>query len=104
MKKTVFIKIHMMDNKQFLSCCDSDLIGKKFVEGKICLRIVESYYKGDELTLETATELIREKINIMDSVHIIGHKINNMLHEKQIIDKRGAKKVQHVPHLMLIKM
>jgi len=103
-KNTVHLKIHEMQDKQFLSCCDSDLLGKTFTEGKTCLRVTESFYKGTEITLEEASIIIRDNIKAMDSVHIIGERIIDYLHEKDVICKDGVRRVNKIPHLIIIHM
>ena len=101
---TVHLKIHSMQGKQFLSCCDSDLLGKTFTEGKSCLRVTESFYKGTEISLEEARDIISTNIDAMDSVQIIGENIINCLHDSDVVCKDYAKCVDGVPHLMFIKL
>ncbi|MHA1793576.1 MAG: DUF424 family protein [Promethearchaeota archaeon] len=103
MNQFVFLKIHVSGNKKFLSCCDSELLNKTFSEGKICLRVPESFYKGDKLPLEEASKIIRKNIPLMDSVQIIGGNIINHLDKEGIISKKGARSVAKIPHLILIQ-
>jgi hypothetical protein len=79
-------------------------MGKKFTEGKTCLRITESYYKGSEMTLDDARAFIEEHIKGCDSMQIIGETIINHLHDCKVIDKKGLKRVDGVPHLIYIKI
>jgi len=32
-----------------VAVCDSDILGKKFKEGKLVLKLDESFYKGEEV-------------------------------------------------------
>ena len=100
----MYLKVHQMHGKSVICCCDADLMGKKFTEGKTCLRITESYYKGSEMTLEDAKEFIEEHIKGCDSMQIIGEAIIKYLHDSDVIDKKGLKRVDGIPHLIYIKI
>jgi len=100
----VHLKIHQMYGKQFLSCCDSELLGKTFTEGKCCLQVTDSFYKGTEIPVEEACEIIAENLNTMDSIQIIGEHIIDYLHECDVISKYGARRVSGIPHVMFMRM
>ncbi len=102
-KRTVFLKIHSMQGKNFLSCCDSELLGKTFTEGKSCLRVTEGFYKGTEVGLDEARDVIVENINAMDSIQIIGEHIIDHLHACDLVSKDGARRTCNVPHLILVR-
>jgi hypothetical protein len=100
----VYLKIHSMQSRQFLSCCDSELIDQTFTEGKCYLTVPAEFYKGEELTLEEACEIISKNLTHMDSVHVIGERIINHLHENDVIDKSASRRVANVPHIMFMRM
>jgi hypothetical protein len=100
---TVHLKIHSMQGRQFMSCCDSELLGKTFTEGKCCLRVTEAFYKGTEVDLEDAKDMIADNINSMDSVHLIGEHIIDHLQANNIVCKDGARRVKNVPHVILVR-
>nr|MDO8088932.1 DUF424 family protein [Candidatus Sigynarchaeum springense] len=103
MKRTVYLKVHAMHGKQFLSCCDSELLGKTFTEGKCCLRVSEGFYKGTEIGLDEASDVIAKNIEVMNSIQIIGEHIINHLHACELISKEGARRTCNVPHLILVR-
>jgi hypothetical protein len=103
MKPTVYLKIHAMQGRQFLTCCDSELLGKTFTEGKCCLRVTEGFYKGAEIDLDEAKEVIAASIKAMDSVQIIGEHIIDILHECDLVSKESARRTCSVPHLIIIR-
>ncbi len=100
----VHFRMHSMQGKQFLSCCDAGLLGRNFKEGKTCLRITESFYKGTEIPVAEATTIIKEHLRACDSVHIIGDNIIASLDRCGVINKAGVKRVCNIPHVMWIKM
>ena len=93
-----------MQGKQVLTCCDSELIGENFTEGKCCLRVTESYYKGKEILLEDAKDIIKENIGKVVSFQVVGKNIINILNECGVIEKTGVKRVQGIPNLIFIRM
>jgi len=93
-----------MYGKQILSCCDSELLGKTFTEGKCCLQVTDSFYKGTEISIEDACDIIAENLGNMDSIQIIGEHIIDYLHERDVISKDGARRVRGIPHVMFIHM
>jgi hypothetical protein len=102
-KSTVYLKIHSMSGKAFLSCCDSELLGKTFTEGKCCLRVTEGFYKGTEIGLDEAKEIIAANIEAMDSIQIIGEHIIDHLHACDLVSKEGARRTCNVPHMIIIR-
>lgn len=93
-----------MQGKLVFTCCDSELLGKSFTEGKCCLRVTESWYKGKEITIEDATKIIKENINKVDSFQVVGEYIINHLDKCGVVTKKGVKRVKGVPHLIFIRM
>ena len=87
-----------------MSCCDSELLGKTFTEGKCCLQVTDSFYKGTEISIEEACEIIAGNLTTMDSIQIIGEHIIDSLHERDVICKDGAKRVSGIPHVMFMRM
>ena len=102
MKSTVFLNIHAMHGKAFISCCDSELLGKTFTEGKCCLRVTEGFYKGTEIGLDDAKEIIAANIDAMDSIQIIGEHIIDHLHACDLVSKQYARRTCNVPHMIII--
>lgn len=102
MKPTVHLKIHAMHGKAFITCCDSELLGKTFTEGKCCLRVTEGFYKGTEIGIDEAKEVIAANIEAMDSIQVIGEHIIDHLDACDLVSKHGARRTCNVPHLILL--
>jgi len=45
--------------RDVITICDSDLLGKKFLENKFQLDVKESFFKGEETTKEKTIEMIK---------------------------------------------
>jgi len=101
-KRTVYLKIHSMQGKSFLSCCDSELLGKTFTEGKCCLRVTEGL-QGHGDRPRRGTRCHRREHHAMDSIQIIGEHIIDHLHACDLLSKEGARRTCNVPHLILVR-
>ena len=66
----MYIKIHKQQDKEMISFCDEDLIGKTLEEGEIIMEILESFFKGKKSS-DKETESILKKSN---NINIVGEK------------------------------
>jgi hypothetical protein len=83
-----------------LATCDADLLGKVLREGKIVFEIREEFYKGLEMSVEEAIELV-EQCTI---VNLVGHMIVKKAVEKGLIHPEAVLKISGVPHAQIVKM
>ena len=94
------IKFHEAYRK-IVAVCDSDLVGKKFTEGKLQLDIKESFYSGDEVKDEKeALELLRCAQVDDATFNFVGKKSIEIGLKAGVIGKEGIIKVQGIPHAM----
>lgn len=93
------IKIH---NEQVVAVADSELIGKKFSEGKLQLDIHKVFYDGDEFEEEEAEDMIKKMLMKNVSFNFVGHRAINIAVKLQIIDKQNILKIKGVPHSISI--
>ncbi|MEM2767476.1 MAG: DUF424 family protein, partial [Candidatus Bathyarchaeia archaeon] len=54
-----YTKIRKIGNHVLLAICDAEILGQTLREGKIVFRITEEFYKGEEMDIEEAIELIK---------------------------------------------
>ena len=45
----MYMKRYDTDGHVIVAVCDSDILGKKFKDGKLVLKLDESFYKGEEV-------------------------------------------------------
>ena len=82
--------------------CDSNLIGKKFEEGKFQIDIKENFFKGDEKT-EQETAKIIETMHINDaSFNIAGKQSVELALKMGIISKESVKTIQGIPFSLVL--
>jgi len=79
--------------------CDPELLGKKFEQGELGLEVKESFYRGEEASVEECLAALREATiaNLVGS--IVGHAV-----EAGIIERANVIKIQNVPHAQLVKL
>lgn len=97
-----------------MAICDSKLIGKYFVsqasddlgksskEGKFQLDVKESFFKGEEISEEKATQILKDMEHEDATFNIIGERAVNCALNAGIISQKGIKKIQGVPFALVL--
>jgi hypothetical protein len=93
------IKIHEAYRK-IVAVCDSELIGKKFVEGKLQLDLKESFYNGEEVDESKAVRMLKEALADDATFNIAGEKAIQAAIKAGIIDKKGIIRIQNIPYAL----
>lgn len=94
----VTVKIHKRDGRVIAAVCDTELLGKKFEEGKLQLDLTGDFYKGEEKDSSEASDLIRNA----DHVNLIGKESVKLGIQEGIIDEQNVKIVDGVPHAQVV--
>ena len=96
----MFVKI-INSSRNIVAICDSNLIGKKFEEGKFQLDIKENFYKGEEILEEQVIDIIQKMSKEDSTFNIVGEKSVNCALKTGIISQEGIKKIQGIPFAMV---
>ena len=95
------IKIHESYRK-VVAICDSELIGKKFEEGKMQLDIKESFFGGEEIEDDKVVEKLM-KLSVDDATfNIVGEKAVGFAVEAGLISEESIGNVQGVPFALVL--
>jgi len=97
----MFVKIHNT-YRDIIAICDSNLIGRKFEQGKFQLDCKESFYKGERYEAKKVKEIIKKMSEEDATFNIIGKKSVNCALKTGIITKEGIKKIQNVPFALVL--
>ena len=99
-----FIKIHksLGNVRSVIAVCDSEILGKKFEDGKKQLDIRESFYNGEEASKERIVQIIRKQRMEDASFNIAGKESIKMALEEEIITKEGIHKIKGVPFALVL--
>lgn len=85
-----------------IAICDSDLIGKKFEEGKFQLDVKESFFGGKEVDEKESVEIMKKMLGEDATFNIVGQNSVNSALKAGIIDEEGIKKIQGVPFTLVL--
>jgi len=83
-----------------VAICDSELIGKRFEEGKFQLDIKENFYKGEKMSKEEVKKIMQNLIKEDATFNIVGTEATNTAIETGIISEKAVKKIQGIPFAM----
>ena len=97
----MFVKIHN-SYRDVVAICDSDLVGKRFEEGKFQLDVKENFFRGEEIGEEKVIKILRDMATEDSTFNIIGEKSTNTAIKAGIITKEGVKKIQGVPFALVL--
>ncbi|MBA7502069.1 hypothetical protein ES706_00645 [subsurface metagenome] len=92
------LKVIRTQDEVLVVVCDSELLGKKFNQGKLKLEVKESFYRGTEASVEECLTALREATiaNLVGS--IVRHAV-----KVGIIERSNVLKIQNVPHAQLVR-
>lgn len=79
--------------------CDAELLGRKFRKGKFRLEVKESFYNGEEASVEECISALRSATiaNLVGS--IVDHAV-----KAGIIKRENIFHFQKVPHAQLVRL
>jgi hypothetical protein len=97
----MLIKIHK-SLRHVVAICDSNLIGKKFEEGKKQLEIRENFYNGNEIGREEAIRIIKAHAIEDATFNIVGKEAIGTALEAGIINKKGIHKIRGIPFALVL--
>ena len=88
--------------RDVVAICDSELLGKKFEQGKFQLDIKETFYKGEDVSEEEATKILTDMAKEDATFNIVGEQSINVALKVGIIDKQSIKKIQDIPFALVL--
>ncbi len=97
----VLVKIHQA-YREVVAVCDSDVLGKRFEEGKMQLEVNEHFYKGEEMPDMKVIELLKEKSQEDACFNFVGKHSIELGIRAEIINKERVIEIQGVPHAMAL--
>jgi uncharacterized protein len=97
----MFVKIHESYRK-VVAVCDSEIIGKKFEEGKRQLDVKESFYRGAKFDSELVKKIMIENKANDATFNIVGEKSVKIALESGIITRGNIGKVGGIPFALVL--
>ena len=88
--------------RDIVAICDSELIGKRFEEGKFQIEVKESFFSGKEMNEEETISII-EKMAAEDATfNIVGEKSVEAALKAGLIDEEAVCEVQGIPFVLIL--
>ncbi len=97
----MFVKIHR-SYRNVVAVCDSELVGKKFEEGKKQLDVRENFYKGEEMDAERTVEIMKKEFSNDSTFNIVGKESVNAALGAGVISDGNIGEVQGVPFALVL--
>ena len=88
--------------RDIVAICDSDLLGKKFEEGKFQLDVKESFFGGNKTSEEEAIEIMKDMVREDATFNIVGEKSVNTALKAEIISEEGDGRIGGVPFALVL--
>ena len=88
--------------RDVVAVCDSDLIGKKFEEGKLNIDVKENFFQGEEVEEEKAIAIMEKMAGEDATFYIVGEKSIKAALEAGVIDEEGIIKIQGIPVSLIL--
>ena len=95
----VLIKIHE-NYRKVVAICDSELLGKKFEQGKLQLNVNEFFYNGKEYDENKALKVLSNAKQDDACFNFVGQNSINLGIKLGIIDKNCILRIQGIPHAL----
>ncbi|MBI2136754.1 DUF424 family protein [Candidatus Woesearchaeota archaeon] len=93
------VKIHKLsDNRVMLAICDSNLLGKKFENGKLQLDLSSDFYRGKEMD----EEKILSYIDRTYIINLVGEESIDFGIRHNLIEKNNVVVIKKIPHAQAI--
>jgi len=96
----VYMNLRKIGNNVLLAICDCEILGKTLHEGKIVFIIKEEFYKGAEVTVDEAVDMIQNST----IVNMVGKNIVQKAIEKGYVHPEAVLNIEGVPHAQIVKI
>ena len=95
-----YMKLRKIGNNVLLSICDAEILGCTLREGKIVFHVTEEFYKGEEVELEEAIQMIENST----IVNMVGRNVVQKAVEKGYVHPEAILNIEGVPHAQIVKL
>jgi len=88
--------------RDVVAICDSELLGKRFEQGKFQLDVKESFFGGNETEEEKAIEIMKDMAKEDATFNIVGEQAVNAALKAGIIAEEGIGKISNIPFALVL--
>ena len=94
------MNLRKIGNNVLLAICDCEILGKTLHEGKIVFIIKEEFYKGTEVTVDEAVDMIQNST----IVNMVGKNIVQKAIEMGYVHPEAVLNIEGIPHAQIVKI
>lgn len=99
---SIYIKIHEA-YRRIVAVCDSELVGKKFEQGKFQIDVNEKFYKGDLFEDEQEIiNLLKEEKTEDSCFNFVGNESCRLAIKAGLIEKKGILEISGIKHALVL--
>ncbi len=95
----ISVKVYCEGKGIIVAACDSELLGKKFSEGELCLEI-GSFYDGKKVN----ENIFLEHLASATSANLVGESTINAAIKAGFISKENVIRIQGVPYCIMVRI
>ena len=96
----VYLKTFTTDKGTMVACCDEDLIGKTFREGRLRLSLEPGFY-GDTVWAVGEALVLLDKA---DNLNLVGKTIIEAAIERGVVHREAVIVISGIPHVQVMRM
>lgn len=96
----MYMKKYETERQLIVAVCDKEIIGKKFKEGELTLRLEPSFYKG----ADASESEIKEALSCATIANIAGEKAIACAVECGCIEPDTVIFIEGIPHAQMIRI
>ena len=96
----MYLKKYNAEEKLIVAVCDKIIIGKKFREGELVLKLDEGFYKGDE----ACREEVIEALSCATIANISGEKSIACAVDCGCIEPDNIIYIESIPHAQMVRI
>ena len=91
-------KLHISSEREIVSICDENLIGKKFETEDLQIDVTERFYKGEKVDEKQLLAIVKD----VNSINAVGKDSIKFLLDNKFIEKENIIKIGNIPHAIVI--
>ena len=96
----VYARSYKTEKGMMVACCDKDLLGKVFREGKLKLSLQTNFYGNSTLDLLEAMVLLDNA----DILNLVGEKVVRAAIHRGLVHPHAVISIAGVPHVQVMKL
>ena len=95
----VYLRSYNTEKGMMIACCDKDLMGKTFREGRLRLSLEKGFYGGSLLGLGEALVLMEGA----ETLNLVGQNVVKAAIERGLVHPEAVISISGVPHVQVMK-